>query len=389
MHPAKRILLVHNAYSHPGGEDVVFSNERQLLTDHGLDVRVFAASNTTLSGLFGKLLAGAGAVFSVSAYVRLRRSLRAWRPDVVHVHNFFPKISPSVFYACRAEGVPVVLTLHNYRIVCPTETLLHNGIVTERSLTEGPWWGVRERVYRTSFAATFILAVMISVHRRIGTWQSKVDRFIVPSQFGCKKFIEAGLPAGKICHKPNFANAPSARSLPRDGLLYVGRLSKEKGVEVMAMAGTDLAGPIKIAGDGPLKERLAQQQNIVHLGWLGFDRVREEMARAVAVVVPSVCYETFGLAVVEAFSTGTPVLASNIGALSELVEDGVTGLLVNPNDVSDLRDKMQWALANKSAMSSMGNVALNRFRQLYARDPNFERLMAIYQDAIDSLSGAH
>ena len=380
-----QVLVVHNGYQVAGGEDVVFASECAVLQERGHEVRQFMVTNDSIKGILGKVLAAVGVVFSVPMYLRLRQSLRAWRPDVVHVHNFFPLISPAVFYACKAERVPVVMTLHNYRILCPTALLMHDGKVTERSLTEGPWWGIREKVYRGSLLGSSMLVTMIAVHKALGTWRTKVDRLIVLTEFARAKFMQAGLPPAKLVQKPNFTNStPKPPEHTRSGFLYVGRLSEEKGVVLLARASVSVNAPVRIAGSGPLEDELLAWPSLNRLGRLSHEQAIHEIGRAMALVLPSVWYEGFPMVVVEAFAAGTPVIASRIGSLAELIEDGVTGLLFEPGNAEDLRARMAWAQAHPEKMRAMGQAARQRYEALYTKDANYQRLIAIYEDAINA-----
>lgn len=385
-----KVLVLHNAYQKYGGEDTVVHMETRLLADHGNLVGLHIVSNDCISGYWGKLIASLGVVFSITGYRTVRKLIRETQPDVVHVHNFFPLLSPSVFYACQAEGVPVLLTLHNYRVVCPTALLMHDGKMTERSLREGPWWAFRHKVYRDSLAGTFLLCLMIWLHRRLGTWHKQVDRFIVLSEFGRKKFIEGNIPADRLILKPNFVDMPLLPVVHRSGLLFVGRLSPEKGINVLLKA-TKSSGhnpsflhkAVRLVGDGPLASQV-KQSGLHHLGILDSADVRNQMQLAIALLIPSICPEAFGMVLVEAYANGLPVIASRIGALAELVEDGVTGLLFEPGNADDLAAKMGWAIEHPDEMRRMGDAARARYEALYTPERNYEQLMLIYRDAIFS-----
>ena len=384
-----KVLIIHNSYQQYGGEDAVVKMEASLLESHGNLAGVHTVSNDQISGGINKILTALGTVFSLPGYRSIRRKLRTDRPDVVHVHNFFPLLSPSVFYACHSEGVPVVLTLHNYRIICPTALLMHQGQITEASITRGPWWSLKHKVYRSSWIGTLLLCLMISFHNRVGTWKIKVDAFIVLTNFAKNKFTEAGLPPEKMYVKPNFVDRPEfiCNEL-KSGLLFVGRLSPEKGVDTLLQA-TRLAHikpeEVFVAGDGPLYDTAAAWP-ITFLGKLTPDQVKLQMQRSVALLLPSVWYEGFPMVLVEAYATGLPVIASRGGALAELVEDGVTGLLFDPNDPNDLADKMRWALNHQNDMKSMGLSARRRFEERYTPQRNYEQLLQIYNQAIDTHS---
>lgn len=385
-----RILVIHNAYQQRGGEDAVVNNEVAMLRVNGNEVCLRLVSNRKISGLMWRLRAACASIFSVGSYRSITTIIREFKPDVVHVHNFFPLISPSVFYACRAQGVPVIFTLHNYRIVCPTALLMHDGSVTERSLREGPWWALKHRVYRGSLVGTFFLCLMIWLHQRLGTWSNGVDRFIVLSEFARARFELAGLPAGKLAVKPNFVDIDAPPEQNRSGLLFVGRLSPEKGLQVLLSAfqiacDDGMApGAVRLAGEGPLAE-LVRQSDLTWFGALPSDQVRVRMRSASALLLPSVCYEGLPLVLVEAYASGLPVIASRIGALAELVEDGVTGLLFEPGSAEDLADKMRWAIDHPEEMARMGRVARERYEARYTPETSYSQLMAIYNEAIEAV----
>ena len=383
-----KVLVVHNSYQQYGGEDSVVRMESELLALRGDSVHFYCVSNDCISSFFKKLLSAIGATFSFGSYWSIRRLIRKLKPDVVHVHNFFPLISPSVFYACRAERAPVVFTLHNYRIVCPTALLMRDGVVTERSLHEGPWWALKYKVYRGSLVGTFFLCLMIWLHQRLGTWRDRVDRFIVLSQFAKERFVLAGLPLDRLVVKPNFVDIPRPVERDRSGLLFVGRLSPEKGVEVLMSAAIFARGEgnmnldaVDIVGDGPLEEQV-RQSGLSWLGALPGDQVKERMQSARALLLPSIWYEGFPMVLVEAYACGLPVIASRRGAMAELVDDGVTGLLFEAGDAGDLAQKMRWATDHPEEMGKMGLAARERYEAKYTKEINYVQLMAVYEDAI-------
>lgn len=381
-----KILLVHNEYQQRGGEDVVVQNERALLEAHGHAVSYYLADNRKLKGLFCNFTTALNAVFSVPTYFRARAVLKRVMPDVVHVHNFFPQISPSIFYACKSLRIPVVLTLHNYRIICPTALLMCDGRIEERSITKGPWWAVPRRVYRSSLLGTFALAAMIAMHRMLGTWQKKIDVFVTLNAFAAAKFRSWGLPESKIVSKPNFADLEMPEEqTERRGVLFAGRLSPEKGVGVLLGAARELGQEfqVRIAGDGPMQSQVnSAQACIEYLGRLGGKQLANEMLRAHALVLPSLCYEGFPMVLVEAYASGLPVIASRLGPLAELIEDGVTGLHFEPGNERDLAQKIQWILEHPNSARKMGVNARARYDQSFTPSANYAQLMEIYQKAL-------
>ena len=383
-----RVLQAHNFYQFAGGEDAVVSNEQELLLDHGNEVRLYSVSNDEIKGLSRKIHVAWQASYSPSSKAQVSREITAFGPDVVHVHNFFPLISPSIYDACHQAGVPVVQTLHNYRSICPAAILLREGRLCEDCVHGTAYQAVQHACYRGSRLASLAVARMVDVHRRKGTWRNKVDRFIALTRFAKTKFVEAGFPENKIAIKPNFVKvrgASGTEDAKSNGALFVGRLSAEKGIRTLLKAWSSLDVPLQIVGDGPLLETVCEQQTeiIVSLGSKAPDEVATEMKNASFLVMPSECYEAFGLTIVEAFSQALPVIASRLGAMAEIVEDGVTGLHFTPGDPNDLAAKVRWAAKHPEKMRRMGLNARQVYEEKYTPELNYRQLISIYEMAID------
>jgi len=378
-----KVLVAHNAYQQRGGEDAVVASEVAMLRAAGHEVREYRRHNDELAEM-GKAHAAADTLWSRRTTSDLGGLLAAWPADVLHVHNTFPLVSPSLYWAAASARVPVVQTLHNFRLLCPQAMLLREGRVCRDCVGSVPLPAVRHGCYRGSRAQTAVLAGMLVLHRGLGTWQRKVQRYVALNDFCRDEFVRGGLPAERIAVKPNFVDAPASPSqVERRGLLFVGRLSPEKGVATVLSAAALLPrGSLHVAGSGPEAARIAAAPGVVPLGSLAPGAVSDAMARAVAVVVPSVWPEAFGLVAVEAFSTATPVIASRIGALSAMVEDGVTGLHAEPGDAADWTAKMRWALDHPTEMGRMGAAARGRYEALYTPQRNLAQLLDIYQQAI-------
>ena len=381
-----RILQVHNTYQQPGGEDAVVANEGALLTGKGHEVRLWSVSNDGIEGAWAKLRTAWQVPYSHRARRQLGRVIADFGPDVVHVHNFFPLLTPSIYEACRDAGVAVVQTLHNYRTICAGALLLRDGRPCEDCIGASPYRGALHGCYRGSRLGSLAVARMIARHREQGTWRTKVDRFIALTEFAKAKFVEAGFPADKIAVKPNFAADTGARTSEGDrhGALFVGRLSPEKGIGTLLAAWRGLDVPLRIAGDGPLLNmvRDANSPNVAPLGGLPPEAVSREMARAAFLVMPSQWYEGFPMTLAEAFCQGLPVIASRLGAMAEIVEDGVTGLHFAPGDARDLAAKVRWAADHPEEMLEMGANARHAYEEKFSPDINYEILFSIYQAAI-------
>jgi len=383
-----RILKLHTHYQQPGGEDASFGAEVALLRDKGHTVVPLTFHNKQLEDV-PLLWRAAVTLWNREAYTRVREAIRLHRPDILHVHNTFPLASPAVIHAAKAEGVPVVMTLHNYRLLCVNAFLFRQGQVCEACLGRLPWRGALYGCYRESRAASAVVAGMITLHRALGTW-NLVDRFIALTEFARQKFIEAGFPPEKISVKPNFVHPDPGPGEGRGGYaLFVGRLSPEKGLGTLLMAWERLGGkaPLKIVGDGPLAPEVQEaQKRIPGVEWLGRkapEEVYALMGEAAFLVFPSEWYETFGRVAIEAFAKGAPVLAAHIGAVGEVTEDGRTGLHFRPGDPEDLAAKVEWLLAHPNELARMRKEARAEYEAKYTAEENYRQLMAIYQTVLE------
>lgn len=382
----QRVLIVHNGYQHKGGEDTVVEAEVQLLRERGHAVALFTRHNDDIHGV-SKLMLVANTFWASGVAAEFATELERFQPDVIHVHNTFPMISPAIYWVAAKYHIPVVQTLHNFRLLCPQAMFLREGKVCEACMGAIPWRGVVHGCYRNSKVQSAVLAGMVSLHRLLGTWQHKVTRYIALNEFCRQKFINGGLPAARVVIKANFVDFPRPAVTQRADFLFVGRLSAEKGVDVLAQAARQTQVQIHVAGTGPEQRQLEQISNVQLLGALSTDDVRRRMSDSLALVLPSVWYENFPRTLVEAFGCGLPVIASRLGALAELVEDGVTGLLFNPGDAEDLADKLQWAHAHPEQMRAMGEAARAKYEAFYTAEKNYQQLVAIYRDAIAEVQG--
>lgn len=381
-----RVLVVHNRYLQRGGEDSVVDSEIRLLREHAHPVELFERSSEALSP--SPLVMVRELVWNSSVHRELAAVLARFKPDVVHVHNTFPLVSPAVYWAAGAARVPVVQTLHNFRLMCLNALFLREDKVCEACMGHLPWRGVVRACYRESHAASAALAGMLAVHRGMGTYRNKVARYIALNEFCRAKFIEGGLPADRLVVKPNFVDLAAPVSEPRNGVLFVGRLSAEKGVVTLAEAMALLRDVrLRVAGDGPEAGLLDGMAGVNRLGSLPGEAVRQEMCRAVALVVPSIWYENFPRTIVEAFACGLPVIASRIGALAEIVRNGDTGLLFEAGNPHDLAEKLAWAQAHPEQMAMMGRNAREQYEAEFSSEVNYRRLMEIYDGVLDTRRG--
>lgn len=380
-----KILSVHSRYQQRGGEDECREAEENLLREMKHSVEVYEENNDRVAGMNSISLA-ATTIWSTQAYETVKQSIREKNYDVIHVHNFFPMISPSVYYAAKAEGVPVVQTLHNYRLLCPNALFFRQGKVCEDCLGKYiPYPGVLNSCYRESLVASGAVSTMLTVHRTMQTWTEMVDVYIALTEFARQKFIAGGLPANKIVVKPNFVHPNPQPGTGSGGYaLFVGRLSTEKGLDTLLAAWQKFAikMPLKIIGDGPLAPEVsAIAEKLPTVEWLGrrpLAEVYNLMGEATALIFPSKWYETFGRVAVEAFAKGTPVIAANIGAIAELVDNGRTGLHFQAGDEASLAGSVEWVLQNPKQIAQMRHEARAEFESKYTATQNYQQLMDIY-----------
>lgn len=379
-----KIIQIHNSYQQAGGEDRVVEQEAELLRSHGHQVIQLTASNDDIRGSLSRLRTALRSTYALGSRNRCLETIDRTMPDVAHVHNLFPLLTPSVLDACAVRRVPVAMTLHNYRLLCPGAFLMRDGQVCTQCVDSSPYRAALHRCYRGSLFGTIAAASVVAAHRARGTWCTKVHRFIALTEFSRQLFTDGGLPPARIVVKPNFRS----RSLPlssteRSGALFVGRLSREKGIETLLSAWKILPHELRLVGSGPYESHSIEGSSIHFCGPLDSSGVAGEMARGCFLVMPSESFEGFPMVIAEAFAAGLPVLASRLGAMAEIVEDGVTGLHFEPGNPEDLAAKAKWLFDHPAECRRMGLNARTEYELKYTPERNYDLLMEIYQQAID------
>jgi len=388
-----KVLLVHNKYrtSAPSGEDIAVANERRMLENRGIEVLAFERCNDGLddSSFAAKAAMALNTIWSRRSRSELTEVLREFRPDIAHVHNTISMLSPSVYGACRAQGVPVVQTLHNFRFFCPGALFLRDGKPCEACVDQSLLQSIRYRCYRNSVAATATLATMLSVHRAIGTYSQDIDYYIALTQFARTKFARAGIAEHKLAVKPNFLPEPPPPGRGGGGyVVFVGRLLEGKGTETLVDAWRRLPDVrLKIIGDGALRPRLeeivrSECLNVEFAGMQPRTQVLEAVANAELLIIPSEWYEGFPMVIAESFACGTPVLASRIGSLEELVEEGVTGRKFTATKADELARAVDSMLADGPSLRQMRANARTYFEANLTEQQNFTQLMRIYSTVL-------
>ncbi len=378
-----RILVAHNQYHYRGGEDTVVDAEVALLRRHGHQVELYRRDNAELSRMSAPQTAR-DTLWSNRTLDDLDRIVERFAPDLLHAHNIFPLISPSLYAGARRHRLPVVQTLHNFRLICPQAMLVRDGRSCTACIGHLPWRGVLHRCYRQSLVQTTAVAAMLVLHRLRRTWQRDVTRYIVLNQMCRDLFAEGGLPMDKLVIKPNFVVAHGKPSWEqRSGGVFIGRLSDEKGLHVLAQAMQQLPGKrIAVYGKGPLQSLVMSAPGLDYRGFQTPDVLARRMHAAAYLVMPSTGVESFGLVAVEAFACGMPVIASRQGGMLELVVHGKTGLLVTPGDAQELAQAIDFAEKHPERMRAMGRAAWQAYLAHYTPERNYEQLLRIYQQAI-------
>jgi glycosyltransferase involved in cell wall biosynthesis len=387
------ILMVHNYYQERGGEDLSFEAERRALEDAGVTVHTYTDTNFRVDTM-GGIRTAVRCTWSREAHRDIKQIVRETRPQLMHVQNFFPLMSPSIYYAAKSEGVPVIQSIRNYRLVCPNAVFYRdNGVCEDCMGRRIAWPGVLHGCYRGSRAGSAAVAAMQAIHGTFGSWTNKVDHFISLSEFGRHKMIEAGLPEHQISVKPNFVYPdPGPSDEERSFILFVGRLSEEKGIETMIRAWERIHHdiPLVIAGRGPSSPVVAEAaERLKGVTWVGrqtIDQIYRLMGQASAILFPSEWYETFGRVVIEAYARSTPAIASNLGAISELVEPGETGYLFEPGDPESLANAAQKIWQDQSYAREMGRNGRRLFDERYTVEKHLSRVDEIYQQVTGGAS---
>jgi glycosyltransferase involved in cell wall biosynthesis len=388
------ILSVHNSYQTPGGEDQVFAQEADLLRAHGHRVLLYHTSNEQVKGKNPLVLFG-NTIWNQQTHGELLDLMQQEGPDIVHVHNTFPVISPAVYYAANQAGIPVVQTLHNYRMLCPAATLFRDGHVCEDCVGKRvPWPGVVHRCYRDSRLTTAAGAAMLAIHNYKQTWSKTVSAYIALTGFARDKFVQAGFPAEKILVKPNYLPAdPGTGEGKGKYALFVGRLSPEKGIGTLLEAWQEIGNelPLQIAGDGPLAPEVertaAATRSVTWLKWLPRTEILQKMKDASVLILPSTWYEGFPMIIAEAFAVGLPVIASNLGSMSTIIDHQRTGLHFEAGNPKSLVEAVGWFHAHPNETAGMRKQVRLEYEMKYTAERNYAQMMNIYELVLNLSAG--
>ncbi len=392
-----KILIVHNFYKLPGGEDTVVRNEKRMLESHGHRVILYTRDNKELDNMsrVKKLLLPFCSVFNMRTFFDVRRILKKEKPDVVHVHNTLALVSPAVYYAAFSVGIPVVQTVHNFRLLCPGASFFRNGHVCEECVSKGLMCSVKHKCYRNSTLQTLASAFTLMIHRALGTY--KKLNYICLTPFNKEKLLKLkGVDEDKIFVKPHFTGnveIEGSRSYSeKPYYVYIGRLEKIKGSDILLKAWENLgkdAPDLYLFGSGDMDERcksFAEKNNLTNVifkGHTDHDELMKICKSARALIFPSVCYEGFGMTIIEAYSLGVPVIAGDFGNGGSLVKEGKTGFKYKYNSPEALADTVRKAESlSDDSREVLSKLAYKEYKDYYCEEANYKKLLEIYSSVI-------
>jgi len=384
-----KILLVHNSYLEKGGEDAVVQSEKEMLEHYGHKVILFWRSNQEINkfNLFQKIkFILKDIVWSQNIYQEIKKIIKEEKPDIAHFHNSFYLISPSAYQACYDLKIPIVQTLHNYRFLCPIGTMFRQGRTCEDCLKKGRRSLLKGKCFKNSYILSWGLKRLIDRYEHERILLKKVNTMICPSQFSKSKYLQEKWPSEKIVVKPHFTDIEYMdRSDVGNYMLFVGRLADYKGIEVLFDALKHVPNAhLRIIGNGPLRDSIQNEtremKNVDMIGELPYDEVVKEIRKAAFLIFPSICYETFGRSIMDAFACGVPVIASDHGAGEELIEDGKNGFLFQSGNSHDLAEKIQKMIMDQSLVEEMGDKARKTYDEKFTMQKNYQRLIKIYSE---------
>ncbi len=388
-----KVLQVHNYYQSYGGECHVVDEEKKLLEENGHEVIQYVRHSCDINSWNAakKAFALISIPYNLAEYKSLLKFIEYVRPDVAHVHNVFPLFSPSAYSALAKAKIPTIQTVHNYRFLCPNGIFFTENKVCEECQTRGLFSAVRKRCVRDSYLISALYATAIANAWRTKNIPENVSRFIVLNKFVYEKFLAAGVPRSKLAICSNFIDS-QIKNIPvkKRYILYLGRLSIEKGVITLLKAVASLDDVVlKIAGSGPEEHNLKQHvlegaiDRVEFVGFVQGDEKARLIAEAICTVFPSECYENCPISVLESLSHGTPVIASNIGGLPDMIEHGVTGFLFEPGNSKNLAECIRVLLADLERLKSMSQKAMDKAVSQFGPEVHYRQLIAIYTDVVN------
>jgi len=379
-----KILQIHNEYKFRGGEDIVVEDEKKLLIKNGHKVFQLKKKNLKeITNLYEKLKVAINLFYSKSSKDFVIKKIKKINPDIIHIHNTFPLWTFSVIDACNEANVPVVMTLHNYRIICSKAIFFRNNKICELCINSSPLNAIKFGCYQNSKLKSIPVSLMIKKYKKGLALVKKVNKFIVLTKFSKKKLLEINFPKNKIAIKPNFISKNFNKYITnKKGFLFASRLSEEKGLLDLIDAHNKYNFDLRVCGEGPLKNYLNNFQNIKYLGLLNREKLYYELGNSEFLIFPSKSNETFGNIIIEAFALETIVIAPKLDSISCIIKDKFNGILFEPNNTNDLVNKIKWAIKNKIICNQIVQNAKIDLKKKYTDKINYQILKKIYDDAI-------
>ena len=380
-----KVLIIHSHYQLHGGEDVVVEQELELLRQHH-DVEILRFQN---QGGWKGGVQFLCSIWNIGAARTVNKMIKEFQPDVVHMHNWHFALGPLVFRMINKMGIPIVHTVHNYRLLCPSGILLYQGQLFTDSLRQSfPWSAIKNKVYRSSVIQTFWLAFIVWFHKKIGTWQ-KIDLFLCLTSFAVKLFQQSnfGISREQFSVKPNFVEDSDFSYKKDNYFIFVGRMSKEKGINLLLEAFIINGEQLKIIGEGPELNKVIdtayKYDNISYLGFQDKAFIMEKLKKAKALIFTSICYEGMPMTILESFSTGTAVIGPNIGGSNEIIKHGENGFIYQVGNIEDLNSKISFLNTDESLQNKLSIGARSSYELNYSGDKNYKMLMDIYKTVIN------
>lgn len=382
---AMKALLCHNYYQLRGGEDQLFEDEANLLRERGHDVELFTIHNDSIKQS-GSFRTATNAIWNRDICRQLSSRIDQFRPDIMHVVNTFPLISPAIFHLAKRKQVPVVATIQNYRYFCAQAMCFRDGSACEACLGKLPWRSIVHKCYRNSRIGSTVVSSVQMVHRIRRTWQEAIDVVCAASEFSKSKLIAAGFSADQIVVKPNFLTKdPGFRATSGEHAIFVGRLSPEKGITTVLEAWGDSQRRLQIVGDGPerasVEAAARRNPNIDYLGQKSNDEIFDLVGSAACLLFSSTGYESMPKTLVESLAVGTPVIGSDVGSVPEIIHDGETGLIYKGGDANSLSESIERFFSDPQSAVEMRSRCRAVYDQKYTADQNYESLILLYEQA--------
>lgn len=383
----QKVLIVHNYYQVPGGEDTVVENEKKLLLENGHEVLLYTRHNDEIKrkGILGKLLLPLETIFSLRTYKEINKIIIEEDIDLIHVHNTLPLISPSVYYSAKKSKVPIIQTIHNFRLICPGATLTRSNVICEECLEKNLFYSIKNKCYRESLIQSLISAINLWFHRKIGTYKN-IDAYIALTEFNKSK-LEMLISSEKIFIKPNFVDFNAKNTIKiedRKYFIYLGRLDKLKGIDLILCAWRKIKNEeLYVVGTGPFEEEAKKyviENNMKNVKFLGFKNsyeVKEILKNSKAMIIASQWYEGFPMSLLESFALGIPVIGGDIGNISKIIQHGVNGLLFKYDSHNDLINKIN-TISDSNVLLSLSIGAKRTFDDKYNKELNYIKLKEIY-----------